>query len=246
MRGDFKERPFPELLAELEKLKATGALLLRREKVKKIAYFREGMIQSIKGNLLSECLGRVMVKERLISESEYDESLRRMMSGGKRQGAVLVEMGCISPHNLSYALQLQIRSKLFEIFSWESGDYQFNEGAQFSGDSVSIEMSSLAMIYEGTRRGFSDQRLRKFSGEVDRLFVYLPAGPVGQEHRLGLEDEERQFLDAIDGLKNVADLKRLALLSEGDTERMAYALKCLQIGQLVEEPVSANSRFDLH
>ena len=188
MRGDLKEHPISEVLARLDRSKATGALLLRREKIKKIAYFREGIPHSIKGNLLSECLGPVMVKEKLITDAEYEESLRRMMSGGKRQGAVLVEMGCISPHNLHYALQLQMRAKLFEIFSWESGDFQFNQGGSLPAESTPLELSTLATIYEGTRRGFSEERLRKLTGNMDALFVQLLKGPVGKEHRIGLAE----------------------------------------------------------
>src|SRR5260370_14589629 len=113
------EQPLAELLAELDRSKSTGALLLRRSKIKKIVYFREGSPHSIKSNLLSECLGRLLVRERFISEAEYQESLKRMMATGRRQGAVLVEMGCISPHNLQYALALQMRTQLLEAFSCE-------------------------------------------------------------------------------------------------------------------------------
>ncbi|HME92551.1 MAG TPA: response regulator, partial [Myxococcaceae bacterium] len=70
IHGDFRQRPFPEVLAEIFHWRGTGALLLRRDKVKKIVYFRDGQPLSIKSNLLSECLGQVLVGERLISEAE--------------------------------------------------------------------------------------------------------------------------------------------------------------------------------
>ena len=107
-RGDFGTRSFPEVLAELHRRRATGALLLRRDKVKKIVFFREGAPESVKSNRLSECLGRVMVRERMISEADCEESLKRMKAAGRQQGTVLIEMGCISPHNLRYALELQL------------------------------------------------------------------------------------------------------------------------------------------
>src|SRR5216683_3098990 len=147
MRGDVMEQPFAELLAELE-----------RSKIKKIVYFREGTPHSIKSNLLSECLGRVLVRERFISEAEYKESLKRMMASGQRQGAVLVEMGCISPQNLQYALGLQMRAKLVELFSWKFGEYQFNSEASLPPEGVGLEMSITALIYEGARLCFDCER----------------------------------------------------------------------------------------
>ncbi len=126
LRGSLETKPFPELLAEIHRWRATGALLLRREKVKKIVYFQGGAPQYVKSNLLSECLGRLLVKERMISEAQCEESLRRMKASGRQQGTVLIEQGALSPQNLVYALTLQLREKLFEVFAWESGDFQFS------------------------------------------------------------------------------------------------------------------------
>ena len=116
----------PRLLADLHRRRSTGGLLLRRDKVKKIVFFRGGVPESVKSNRLSECLGRVMVRERMISEADCEESLKRMKTSGRQQGTVLIEMGCISPHNLRYALELQLRLKLLEVFGWTRGEYQFN------------------------------------------------------------------------------------------------------------------------
>src|SRR5260370_42603232 len=156
MRGDVMEQPFAELLAELDRSKSTGALLLRRSKIKKIVYFREGTPHSIKSNLLSECLGRVLVRERFISEAEYKESLKRMMASGQRQGAVVVEMGCISPQNLQYALGLQMRAKPVELLSWKFGDYQLNSEAPLPPEGGCLKITITSLLYEDAHLCFDD------------------------------------------------------------------------------------------
>jgi len=245
MRGDVMEQPFAELLAELDRSKSTGALLLRRSKIKKIVYFREGTPHSIKSNLLSECLGRVLVRERFISEAEYKESLKRMMASGQRQGAVLVEMGCISPQNLQYALGLQMRAKLVELFSWKFGEYQFNSEASLPPEGVGLEMSITALIYEGARLCFDDERLRTQLGNVDHLHVGLTREAADPSHKSGLGDEERRVFAAIDGRKTVAELKALELLKESELDRLLYAMKCTRLVRLSEAPLTVHSRFDL-
>ena len=85
-RGTFAIRAFPELLADLHRRRATGGLLLRRDKVKKIVFVRGGAPESVKSNRLSECLGRVMVRERMISEADCEESLKRMKAVGSPAG----------------------------------------------------------------------------------------------------------------------------------------------------------------
>ncbi len=76
--------------------------------------------------LAGETIGRVLVREKMISDAECEESLRRMKASKRMQGTVLIDMGCISPHNLQYALTMQLQQKLFDAFRWEEGEYQFN------------------------------------------------------------------------------------------------------------------------
>jgi len=237
VRGDFKNQPFPEILAEIHRWKGTGALLLRRDKVKKIVYFREGEPQLVKSNLLSECLGRVMVRERMISEAACEESLRRMKASQRQQGTVLIEMGCISPHNLSYALNLQLRAKLFEIFSWKQGDYQFNRKAELPSEPVNLEMSTALLIYEGVRRAYDEERLVAEMGRVDGLYPHPARDPLYVFQEIGLGEEERWLLEAADGRKTVDQLRALDLLPRIETDRLLYAMKCAQVLELRSAPL---------
>ncbi|HKD43189.1 MAG TPA: response regulator [Myxococcaceae bacterium] len=232
IRGDFQERPFPEVLAEIFRWKGTGALLLRRDKVKKIAYFRDGQPLSIKSNLLSECLGRVMVRERIISEAEYEESLRRMKATHRRQGAILIEMGSISPHNLVYALNLQLRMKLFEVFAWDHGEYRFNPRIAPPAETVNLEMSTAAVIYEGVRRHFDIGRLRQVLADADDLYLHRSNNPTYPLFDASLGEEEQLLLQSIDGQRTVANLRAMELLPPLDTDRLIYAMKCAGLIEL--------------
>lgn len=240
LRGDFRNQPFPQLLAELHRFRASGALLLRRDKIKKIVYFREGEPQFVKSNLLTECLGRVMVKERMISEAVCEESLRRMKASKRQQGTVLIEMGSISPANLAYALNLQLRAKLFEIFSWLQGEYQFNKRVELPTQPVNLEMSTALLIYEGVRRAYDADRLAAMLGKVDDLYVHPAAEPLYAFQDIGLGEEERWILEAADGRKTVAALRALELLPPLDTDRLLYAMKCAQVIEL--KPTAAPLR----
>ena len=223
-RGDFRTRPFPELLAALHKRRATGALLLRRDKVKKIVFFRHGLPESVKSNRLSECLGRVMVRERMISEADCEASLKRMKAEGRQQGTVLIEMGCISPHNLRYALELQLRLKLLDVFGWTRGEYRFDPRASPPPETVRLEMSPAAIIYEGLRRTFDQKRLDAVLGEVAGQYVHPAPDPLFAAQDMGLGEEETGLLAAMDGTKTVRDLRRLGPLTALETDRFLYAL----------------------
>ncbi|MFZ5469363.1 MAG: response regulator [Myxococcota bacterium] len=242
IRGDLDQKPFPEVLAEVYRWRGTGALLMHRAKVKKIVYFREGRPQSIKSNLLSECLGRVMVREKMISEAECEESLKRMKASNRQQGTVLIEMGCISPNNLVYALTLQLQTKLFDVFSWETGEYQFNPKVSPPPETVNLEMTTAAIIYDGVRRSFDQARLARALGEVDGLFAHPSESPLYALQDAGLGEEEQQLLQAADGHKTVATLRALAVLPPLETNRFLYAMKCAQMIELKDKPAEGKPK----
>jgi CheY-like chemotaxis protein/curved DNA-binding protein CbpA len=227
--GTFENRTFPELLAELYRWRATGALLLRRDRVKKVVSFRDGFVQAVKSNLLPEVLGRVMLREKMITEPEYLESLEQMKATGRQQGTLLVEMGCISPHNLGYALRLQLQRKLFEIFAWREGDYRFNPKATLPPEPVGLEMGTAQAILEGVKYAYGEKQLQRVLGGLQDLYVHPNEDPLFGLQDLSLTAEERSLLDSADGTRTVNELRAMGLVTPVQADRLLYALRCAQV-----------------
>lgn len=240
-KGDLAQTPFAELLAEIYRWRSSGALLLRREKIKKIIYFRDGRPVFIKSNLLQECLGKVMVREKMISEAECEESIRRMKESGRQQGTILIEMGRISPHNLVFALELQLQQKLWEVFTWAEGEYQFNPRSEQPPSTVQLELTAAAIIYEGLRRTHDDDRIRDTLGDVDALFVHPSPDPLHLFQEVGLDGDEMELLQSIDGSRTVRDVVERSPLGESETYRFLYAMRCAQVIELREAPAEARA-----
>jgi DNA-binding response OmpR family regulator/curved DNA-binding protein CbpA len=245
IRGEFASNSFAQVLAELYRWRATGALLLRRNQVKKIVYLRDGTPELVKSNLLSECLGRVLVRERIISESECEESLVRMKQSKRQQGTVLIEMGCISPHNLQYGLTLQLQEKLFDVFRWQTGDYSFNPSAEAPAEPISIGMSAAQLIIDGVKRGYDEERLAATFGPSAHKYVYPSEQPLYALQDISVSPEEHELLAVVDGHKTVATLKALALLGPLETDRLFFALNAAQIVELRDKPEGSKRRLPL-
>ena len=162
LQGSLENHSIAEVLGKLWNERASGALLLRSGKVKKIIYVREGTAYSVKSNLVGECLGQLLVQERMISRDHLQQSITKMKETGDKQGQILVDMGSITENNLSYALGLQLETKIFEPFTWESGEYRFNPSVELPDAPISIEFTEGALIVEGIHRAFDEKRLRFF------------------------------------------------------------------------------------
>lgn len=162
LQGSLEDHSIAEVLGKLWNERASGALLLRSGKVKKIIYIQQGTAYSVKSNLVGECLGQMLVHERMISREHLQQSITKMKETGDKQGQILVDMGSLTENNLSYALGLQLETKIFEPFTWESGEYRFNPSVELPEAISDIDFTEGALIVEGIHRAFDEKRLRFF------------------------------------------------------------------------------------
>jgi CheY-like chemotaxis protein len=221
-RGALSERSFAELLADMYREKADGALLLRKDKVKKIVYFKSGYPTFVKSNLLNECLGKVMVRERMISEKDCEESIRRMKESKRQQGTVLIDMGSISPHNLQYALELQLQAKLFDLFDWEDGEFQYNPAGAAPPATIQLDATTAALIKQGVLRYPLTRLQRLLDRSLDRYVVPHP-DPLFRFQDMDLDPGEERFVGRLDGkltLRQILDLG----LEQARVYPLVYAL----------------------
>ncbi len=225
----IKDKSFAQIVADAYRTRFGGAVRLRRGNVKKIVYFREGTPELVKSNLLVECLGRVLVKEKMISEAECEESLKRMKASKRMQGTVLIEMGCISPHNLQHSLVLQLQHKVWDAFSWDDGEYQFIPDAPLPAEPLSIGMTCAQLIHEGVKRTYDEKRLARAFAGVDHHYVHPSEDPLYALQDVGLGPEEEELLKLADGHKTLATLRALEVLPAFETDRFFFAMKNAQM-----------------
>ena len=237
LRGSLKRTPFARLLQRLFARRATGSLLLMRGTTKKIVSFADGYPVSVRSNVLGECLGQILVKERLISNEALQESLRRMKAEKRHQGEILVEMGVLSPYNLSRALIEQVEAKLFEIFAWPDGQYMFKQGEPPPREALRLERSPAAMILEGVRRHYDINRqeaaLHPFVGK----YVAASADPVMRLQEVTSNPTEQAFVREIDGRAKLETVLGSARIPRHEARLLLVALSQAGMIEPSELPV---------
>jgi DNA-binding response OmpR family regulator/tetratricopeptide (TPR) repeat protein len=235
-RGDLASVPFARLLGGMFAVRATGTLLLKKGTIKKIVYLRQGIPVFVKSNLVTECLGRVMVQERMITEDQCAKSLERKKTSTKKQGEILVEMGAISSHNLEFGLELQMQTKLYEMFSWLEGEYQFIAKDDFAGQAVALSMGPTAMIHEGASRTMSADRIERDLERIADLPVKPAKDPTLRYQALELDPRAERLLDRIDGKRTLKKLLEEADFDIEDAALLIYALTSTGLLQVTGEP----------
>ncbi|HEY5674639.1 MAG TPA: response regulator [Malonomonas sp.] len=158
----IKADSLPLLLHELYDQKATGLLHLTRGDAKKIIYIKEGYPIFARSNVLSECLGRMLVRDGVITQVDCDASVERSRESGRLQGTVLIEMGLLTPQELHDALARQVTEKLLSTFAWDDGTSQFVPGKDFKKGVTSIQLTPASLILSGVSRFWTQQQLDKY------------------------------------------------------------------------------------
>jgi DNA-binding response OmpR family regulator/Flp pilus assembly protein TadD len=199
LHGTLKRMPFGRLVQRLYARRVTGSLLLLRDSTKKIVSFVEGYPVSVRSNLLNECLGQILLGQRLITSQALAESVRRMKDESRHQGEILVEMGVLSPYNLSRALVEQMEAKLFEIFAWRDGQFMLKECDAPPKETVRLERPPAALILEGIRRHYDSARQRAVLDSFVGHYVTLSPDPVMRLQEMTSDPTELEFIRSIDG-----------------------------------------------
>jgi len=199
LHGSLARQPFARVLQRVYSARLSGSLLLARDSTKKIVNFDGGYPVSVRSNMLSECLGQILLEQRLITSETLEESLRRMKETHRHQGEVLVAMGALSPYNLSRALMLQMEAKLLEVFSWTDGDFMFKKEISRQEAPMRLESTPAALILEGIRRHYDAERIHAVLDPLSGQYLMPNSDPRRRLQDITSDPNERRFIDGLDG-----------------------------------------------
>jgi DNA-binding response OmpR family regulator/tetratricopeptide (TPR) repeat protein len=160
--GSLDKTEFPQLLHRFYQHKATGLLHVQKGSAKKVIYLKKGYPIFARSNILGECLGRMLVKNDVITQVDCDQSVENSKSSGRLQGTELIEMGLLTPQDLHDALKQQVTEKLLNIFAWTEGRYRFVPQEDFRKNVTNIELSPAALTLEGIKKYWSREQVEEY------------------------------------------------------------------------------------
>lgn len=231
LSGSLVDVPFPALLHHLHGLRATGVLQLQHGKRKKSLQLRDGYPASVRSNLVSECLGNFLVRTGRISDGHLDESIRRLKLGEGRQGEILVAMQVLAEDEIGPALTAQADEKLFEIFEWTGGGFEFQIGACLEGGSgLPLDRSPANLVLHGVRTRFPLSRVDAHLSANAERFVGQGESPFYRFQEIDLGGDEQRLFGALDGSRCLGEL----LGAAEPVRRTLYALLVTDLLELAD------------
>ncbi|MFZ5980554.1 MAG: DUF4388 domain-containing protein [Candidatus Zixiibacteriota bacterium] len=231
LSGNLKTVSFPDILQLLATGKKTGTLECRTSTRQKEVSFKDGnIIFASSVNSSEDLLGNMLLKKGKISKTDLERAITLHKQTGRQLGTTLIDMNLFSKEEIAECLKLQIEEIVYNLFSWKEGDFIFHEGATPKNTQFLIELNTMNVIMEGTRRIDEWMEIQKVLPEDDALLNIIKSPKVNREE-ITLSLDEFKMLALINGERTLPDLINQSSMGEFVSCRAIYRLIT---GKLVE------------
>jgi Domain of unknown function (DUF4388) len=195
--GNLRTMQLEELLQWLSQSKKNGTLEIVNGKVEKKIFFKEGRILSSSSNKPEEHLGHFLVSHGLLGEEQLNRAVRLQEKSRMLLGMILVNEGVLAEEDLARMLRLKAEESIYDIFSWDEGDFRFVDDVLPDSAMVPMRMDVTGIVMEGMQRVDEWRRVRKVIPHEQIVPVAVidlsnvPDLDAGEQRMLSLIDDER-------------------------------------------------------
>ena len=188
MSGDLETMHLADILQWCKMGGKTGALTIRRNGTVKTVFFDNGMVVSAGSNDPKEYLGQLLIHFGKITESELQQAFESQKKTKIYLGKILVLAGKVSLEDIEKLLRYKINETIYDLFLWEKGAFQFQEGAFSEKDlRIQVELDVDQCIFEGARRFDEMKRYRKVIPNNRVVLALTGEKPPGLDEKPGLK-----------------------------------------------------------
>ncbi len=203
LKGTINLMAIADVLQWIHHGHKTGSLHLTGDRFRKQIFFKNGQIVATSSTNPREYLGQFLISYGKITEEGLKELLETQEKNELMLGKILVDEGILTLSEIRMFLEIKAQESLFDIFLWESGEFEFMDGESLGKESIDINLDVTTIILEGVRRVDEWARIRKIipNGE------YIPiTDAIRVINALPLSSNLAKLLRAVDGKRSIDDI----------------------------------------
>jgi len=248
-KGTLKEFSFPKILIYLNRNRKTGTLIIKTPAFTKKIFLVKGDAIFASSTYEDDRLGEILLKAEKITMEQYDRSVELLKQTGKRQGAILVELGYLAPKDLFWGVKYQVREIIYSIFHLEDAEYDFFEGEIPTQEVITLKMSMGNLIYEGVKKIDNWNRIRNEMPDTDSI-LKMSSNPTSLFQNIELSSQDKEMLSVINGTKTIKELIDNSSTSSFEALKTLYVLWSIDMleekDNVVEKPDETEETVSLH
>jgi len=223
LQGSIKDTSLVRILVHLNRSIKTGTLTVSTPTATKKIFLKMGDVIFAYSTYEDDRLGEMLLKAGKITVEQYDESVEILKSTGKKQGAILVELGYLTPKELFWGLKYQVNEIIQGMFLLEDAQYEFREGDIPAQEVISLKMSMGNLIYAGINRITNWTRIRNEMPDTDSV-LKLSEDPLSLFQDIELSPQDKKILSLIAGGKTIKEIIDNSWMGSFEALRILYVL----------------------
>jgi hypothetical protein len=247
-RQTLESEPVIRMLFEICQAGQSGVLEVEADGVCTAVYLARGVPVFAEEGTLGETLGRLLLRDGVLSQDQYARIIERMTSSvmGAEQmrfGEIAVALGCLTPQQVNEALARQVRRKLVRCIGAAAPSCVFREDLDALGGIARYPCAIEPLILRTVCSSFDERRVTQvLSGTADRYPQLLqPAEQVSQQ--FGMSAAERALLEEIDGVRITAELVATTPLVGLQATQVLAVLALAGLVRFNEQPAGEPARL---
>jgi len=223
LKGNIKDISLVKILVYLNRERKTGTLTVSASSATKNIYLKMGDVIFASSTYEDDRLGEMLLKAGKITVEQYDKSVEVLKATGKRQGAILVELGYLTPKEIFWGLKYQVNEIIQSMFLLEDAGYEFREGNIPAEEVIALKMSMGNLIYAGINRITNWTRIRNKMPDTDSA-LKLSEDPRSLFQDIELSPQDKKILSLIDGKKTIKEIIDGSSMGSFEALRILYVL----------------------
>ncbi|MBN1903264.1 DUF4388 domain-containing protein [Candidatus Sumerlaeota bacterium] len=221
LEGSLRSFTVPDILQFLANAKMTGTLSIWREEYHIDLVIREGKIVNSSALNRPRKLGDMLVYRGFLKRLELMEVLgaQKNLDRGRLLGQILLEREMINKNALRDVLKLQLEDEIWELFSWQDGQFKFEHRKDIDTSNIVVEIDIEPLLIEGSRRQDEWARIIKSIPGNEVVFA-IQNVPENFDNATKLPENEWMILSLINGIFNVGSIVDRSGLGKFETYRI--------------------------
>lgn len=226
-RASLREVTLPEVLYTVHRFRVAGTVEATQGEVVKKVVLQDGQVIHAGSNDRLDSLGEHLKRREMLSDEDHQRVAATRLTGKKRFGVLLIELGILTPAQVYEAIQAHIEEIVWSLFNWREGEIVFDVGAHSEPQRVRIQLPLRKVIFEGIRQAPEAKPLVERLGKRTTLFE--PTFQWEDLIEIGLDADAYRLLTAVDGNTTLYDLCSREPLSAGENAKLLYAFQVLHL-----------------
>ncbi len=207
LKGDLADVSAVRLLARLAADRETGQLIVERDDVSKEIFLVDGAPEFVSSNVPSERFGEYLVARGVISAGELSMALAILPRFQGKLGDTLVGLSLLRPLEVFRHLTRQVRDKIIDVFSWQSGSYRYYRGRMNRREAFPLGLDAFEILGAGVAGlPMEPVRVRLDKLASKRVRRVERQRPTPEHFRVGAGP--RELWQRLDGKRTVGEWMR--------------------------------------